>query len=68
MDRDHVMDRAQEPSGDYGYDLAHEETGRGQARGAMTGQEQVSTSPPGRTVDLDQDLSQDLSYDEAHGF
>jgi hypothetical protein len=62
------VDRQQDTSGDYGYDLAHEAAGRsGTPReGAVPdrGPEQhVSPPAPARA-----DQGQDLEYDEAHDF
>jgi hypothetical protein len=58
------MGRDQEIAGDYGYDLAHEEIGPVTARGGTTG-ESHGSAPPARDKD---EPSEDLSYDEAHGF
>ena len=59
----------QEPAGDYGYDLAHEETGRGHSPDDRTGQERTGSerhaaSPRRSGVDL----HEDFSYDQAHDF
>jgi hypothetical protein len=51
-------------AGDYGYDLAHEQTGRGRARDDRTGSEHHGASSSGGKVDPDQDFG----YDEAHDF
>jgi hypothetical protein len=60
------MDR--DSSGDYSYDLAHEEIGRAtagrKASGRATGPERDSASSTGST----DDRSGDLTYDEAHDF
>jgi hypothetical protein len=64
--------RDQEPPGDYGYDLAHEEIGREQApegttghpTGDPTGEARASASRVGGT----DERSADLGYDEAHDF
>jgi hypothetical protein len=58
------MERDEEISGDYGYDLAHEETGPVQAPADTTGHEHGSAPPVGGK----DDLSTDVSYDEAHDF
>ncbi len=62
------MKRDQE--GDYGYDLAHEEVGRGQARDDPPGQADAGSSPVGDPSDRseDSDRSDDFGYDEAHDF
>ena len=55
-----------EPSGDYGYDLAHE-TVRGTSRRPAEGagpSTRPSTSHAGGTSDR----GEDLAYDEAHDF
>jgi hypothetical protein len=51
-------------SGDYGYDLAHEEIGRVPAPGATTGHEHGGAPPAGGR----DHRSEDLGYDEAHDF
>jgi hypothetical protein len=60
--------RDQEPPGDYGYDLAHEEIGRDQApegtTGHPTGEARASASRVGGT----DECAADLGYDEAHDF
>ncbi|MCW2530993.1 MAG: hypothetical protein JWP62_563 [Blastococcus sp.] len=59
-----VQQRPEDLSGDYEYDLAHEQTGgRGQGPGERRG-ERSGPAPAGRQVELDQDMS----YDEAHDF
>ena len=58
------MDRQQDPSGDYGYDLAHEATGRGRASEERPPDPEAERRP----VDARDDQGQDLGYDEAHDF
>ena len=53
------MGRQQEPGGDYGYDLVHEEVRTGRPEG--TGDR--AAPPPGP-----EDSSGDYGYDEAHDF
>ena len=52
----------QNPSEDYGYDLAHEAMGTSEVPDGRPGHEHHSTPPTGGKVDLDEDLS----YNEAH--
>ena len=58
------MDRQQDTSGDYGYDLAHEATGRKGAVEDRTGSTAGEHAPARRPADE----GQDLGYDEAHDF
>ena len=58
------MGREQEPSGDYGYDLAHEATGRRPAAVDGPGGAQHEHGP----VDGQAGQGEDLGYDEAHDF
>jgi hypothetical protein len=58
-----LVDRQQDTSGDYGYDLAHEATGRPVEPAERTGAEAERSPAAGRT-----DQGQDLGYDEAHDF
>jgi hypothetical protein len=53
-----------QPSGDYGYDLVHEDMGQARARGASPGDDERPGSVRGRQTDS----SEDLGYDEAHDF
>ena len=57
------MERDQQDAGDYGYDLAHEDTGRPPAPGDRTADPHGSASPTRDTVH-----ATDLGYDEAHDF
>jgi hypothetical protein len=57
-----LVDRQQDTSGDYGYDLAHEATGRGRAPDDRAGQAQGDRSPAVGKADQ----GEDLGYDEAH--
>ena len=57
------MTQQPEPSGDYGYDLVHEEVSRGKARAGTTGPQPQGATPGGPP-----DAGQDYSYDEAHDF
>ena len=59
-----LVDRQQDMSGDYGYDLAHEATGRQAAPRPPTGDEQPQPRPTRTPADGDGDLE----YDEAHDF
>ena len=58
------MEKSQEPSHDYGYDLVHEETDPGQwiSLGASTHDNADPDAQAKPTVELDGDYS----YDEAH--
>ena len=58
------MDRQQDTSGDYGYDLAHEAAGRPAAPGHPTGGEPAEGRPPAPRSEP----TGDLEYDEAHDF
>ena len=53
-----------QPSGDYGYDLVHEDMGQARRRGAPRGDDERPASVRGRQTDP----SEDLGYDEAHDF
>jgi hypothetical protein len=59
-----LVDRQQDTSGDYGYDEAHEVTGRQQTRPASTGGQRTERRPPERRSER----TGDLEYDEAHDF
>ena len=56
------MDPERERSGDYGYDLVHEETGSRRLPDETPREHSGPSSPP------PEDLSGDYGYDEAHGF
>jgi hypothetical protein len=58
------MRRDEEISGDYGYDLVHEEVGPVPVPEDTTGLGYGSAPPAGGK----DDLSTDVSYDEAHDF
>ena len=58
------MDSQQDTSGDYGYDLAHEATGRQAATRPPTGGEHLERRPPAPR----RERTGDLEYDEAHDF
>ncbi len=58
------MDRQDDTSGDYGYDLAHEATGRRNTPTPRTGGEQAERRP----VERRSERTGDLEYDEAHDF
>jgi hypothetical protein len=58
-----VQQRPDDVSGDYEYDLAHEQAGR-RGRAPAEASERPGPAPAGRRVDSDQDMS----YDEAHDF
>ena len=55
--------REPEPTGDYGYDLAHEEVRGGRARPSREGATSATTHAGGTS-----DRGEDLAYDEAHDF
>ena len=61
-----LVGRQQDTSGDYGYDLAHEATGRQAAPRRPTGDEQPRPRLARTAADADADG--DLEYDEAHDF
>jgi hypothetical protein len=52
----------QEPGGDYGYDLVHQDVPEGSARPTPDRPDAVPAAPSG------QDSSGDYAYDEAHDF
>jgi hypothetical protein len=54
----------QQPAGDYGYDLAHEEPHRAKGPEAAAPPPEQRRTSAGRPPDLEQDYG----YDEAHGF
>ncbi len=56
------MGRTQEPTGDYGYDLAHQDVPPAGAR-ADAGTSDQPATPSGQ-----EDTAGDYGYDEAHGF
>jgi hypothetical protein len=58
-----VTEQDREPAGDYGYDMAHEQTGRTPVR-EETRQERHTTARPGGTSEP----GDDYGYDEAHDF
>jgi hypothetical protein len=62
-----VMTNGRQTSGDYGYDLAHEDRPDALAPDVRPGHEAGSTTPAGRQDEQDEQ-DQDLSYDEAHDF
>lgn len=57
------MDRQQDTSGDYGYDLAHEAAERQAPTGPTAGEERPPVPDDSRTAP-----DGDLGYDEAHDF
>ena len=57
------MDREADTPGDYGYDLAHEETGAAKRPDDHRAPEHPRPAPT-----KPEDLSGDYGYDEAHGF
>jgi hypothetical protein len=59
------VDRQQDPSGDYGYDLVHEAMGSGRASEERPSGGAETERPP---VDVPPEQGQDLGYDEAHDF
>jgi hypothetical protein len=58
------MQRPDELSGDYAYDLAHERDPAARRAQEVPPAERPGPPPTGRQVELDQDMS----YDEAHDF
>jgi hypothetical protein len=58
-----VHQRPEDVPGDYEYDLAHEQRGRGEAPEKRR-TEHPGPAPVGREVEYDQDMS----YDQAHDF
>jgi hypothetical protein len=59
-----VTEQVRDGSGDYGYDMAHEDVRGGRAPADRGGQEHRTPSPaPGNP-----DPGEDLGYDEAHSF
>jgi hypothetical protein len=59
-----VHQRREDVSGDYEYDLAHEQTGGPGTASAERRGDRPGLAPAGREVEFDQDMS----YDEAHDF
>ena len=59
-----MTQQGREPSGDYGYDLVHEEIARGRTAGRRRVGEQGSGHPAADRADS----AADLEYDEAHDF
>jgi hypothetical protein len=62
------MERDQLGSGDYGYDLVHEETRAAPARPDAAGHQDAEPRSSGSPVARGDEAAGDLSYDEAHGF
>jgi len=60
-DEEATMGRTQEPGGDYGYDLAHEDVQAASRRPDAAGEEPAPASGA-------EDRSGDYGYDEAHDF
>ena len=58
------MDRQQDTSGDYGYDLAHEEGRRAGVPADPAGRAERQPLPTDGRADADGDIG----YDEAHDF
>lgn len=56
-----MQERREDLSGDYGYDMAHDQTG---GRGSGPEERRPSPAPVGHEVEYDRDMS----YDEAHDF
>ena len=54
----------QEPSGDYGYDLVHDDVRGGRPSGSAPHPERAAPVEPTRSPDQ----ADDLEYDEAHDF
>ena len=59
-----MTQQGSEPSGDYGYDLVHEEIAGGRTRDRRSGQEPGSGFPAAGPAEG----GGDLEYDEAHDF
>jgi hypothetical protein len=62
------MERDQLSTGDYGYDLVHEETRADPARPGAAGNQDAEPRSSGSPVAGRDEAAGDLSYDEAHGF
>jgi hypothetical protein len=58
------MTQGPQASGDYGYDLAHEEPGGGKTAAPRPEPERTGPAPAHSSVDPDEDFG----YDEAHDF
>ena len=58
-----MTEQVPEASGDYGYDMAHEQIGRAPAPDETKQQRHTNTHPGGTS-----DRGEDYGYDEAHGF
>ena len=59
-----MQERPEEPSGDYEYDLVHEQIGGRHAGGQQSPPGRPGPAPARHAAELDQDMS----YDEAHDF
>lgn len=64
QDRDRSTGQDPQAPGDYGYDLAHEDTGRAPAPRRTPAPDHPSASPSADRSDE----GRDFGYDEAHGF
>ena len=65
------MGRTQEPGGDYGYDLAHQDVpapGGDRSAGAELGPAGAAPAEENPSGDRFRDLCGDYAYDEAHDF
>lgn len=58
-----MTQQEQEPSGDYGYDMAHEQPHRAPAHEKAKQQRRATPGPAATS-----DRGEDYGYDEAHGF
>jgi hypothetical protein len=57
------VDRERDPSDDYGYDLAHDDTGS-----PPRSDDRVTPEHPRRAPEHPAEAGGDYGYDEAHGF
>ena len=57
-----------EPSGDYGYDLVHEDVGQRTAAAEPSAPQAGAPWPSGPPSGAEGARADDLGYDEAHGF
>jgi hypothetical protein len=64
------VERERDPSGDYGYDLAHDDTGVRAGSGDRGAPEHPRVAPehPRRAPERPAEPGGDYGYDEAHGF
>ena len=63
-----MSERDQESTGDYGYDLVHEDIGHRGSAGDTAAPPAGAPRPSGPPAGAEPGLANDLGYDEAHGF